>query len=82
MGDWKRDLQKRFDDLAADVKSRQNVEVKGVVGTDGEERLIHHHIEPTHCGRCGLIVDVDHDCIVELRKALAFAQGNITVVRG
>lgn len=52
-----------------------------MIASDGQERVEHVIVEPQECARCGLTVSADHDCIVELRKALDFAQGRLQVIR-
>jgi len=86
MGDWKETLQRRFAELETTAREDAETEAKmlsmrGVKDANGQEHWNHTIAEPQPCQHCGLVVNVEHDCIVELRKALQWAQGNIQVVR-
>lgn len=86
--DWRQKLAEQFSKLettaARSQKLDPHVEIKGVIGSDGQERLIHHIVEPQPCPDCGLLTDGRHSkdrCILELKAALRYAQGSIQVIR-
>ena len=90
--DWRQKLADQFNTLAASARTAEpetkvitGNEFRGIVGSDGIERIEHKIAQPQRCQNCGQITREPHAskdvCIRELRAALRFAQGNIQVIR-